>query len=83
MADLPPIQRLLAERQRVSRTLHDDIGQTLTAVLLELQYSGDGPVEPAVRDAVVEELRGAIGRLRDLSLGLASAPEDDASSRPG
>lgn len=64
------IAALEADRQRVSRLLHDDIGQALTAAVLNLQFAGDAPLDPASRDEVVAELKGAIARLRDISLGL-------------
>ncbi|MFC4727289.1 histidine kinase [Coralloluteibacterium thermophilus] len=70
----PRLAPLLEERAAVSRALHDDIGQALTAAVLELQFSGTGPVDAETRDAVVAELKAAIARLRDISLRLAKPP---------
>jgi two-component system, NarL family, sensor histidine kinase UhpB len=74
-----------AERVRVSRELHDGVGQRLTAVLLRLQdveARADGPVRDdlaGVRDEVrrsLEEVRDTARRLRPealAELGLTAA----------
>jgi two-component system sensor histidine kinase UhpB len=74
--------RLLAaqeeERRRIARMLHDDLGQTLTAAVLELEYARSAPDAPAVIDAVLVELRRLLGDARDLSLALRPALIDEA-----
>lgn len=74
-----------AERQRIARGLHDEIGQSLTAVLLELKRAGDRAPEPLrtelrlaqeiTRDSL-DEVRRIARRLRPgvlEDLGLVSA----------
>jgi two-component system sensor histidine kinase UhpB len=73
------------ERRRIARELHDEVGQVLTAVVLQLDRAGrstglereDGVAEAreAVR-ASLEEVRGIVRRLRPEALddlGLRSA----------
>ncbi len=74
-----------AERSRLARELHDEIGQRLTAVLLQLEHASRGlPDDDARRLAEVretaraslEEVRRVLGRLRPQpleDLGLRSA----------
>lgn len=78
----PVALRLLArqedERRRIARLLHDDLGQTLTAAVLELEYARGGPDDAATTiDAVVVELRRLLGAARDLSLSLRPALIDE------
>jgi two-component system sensor histidine kinase UhpB len=40
-----------AERARVARELHDEIGQTLTAVMIQAERAADGDPEAASRDS--------------------------------
>ncbi|MFG2226746.1 sensor histidine kinase [Streptomyces sp. NPDC048644] len=74
-----------AERHRIAQELHDEVGQTLTAVLLELKRVADH-APPAVRDelhqvqettrAGLDEIRRIARRLRPgvlEELGLSSA----------
>lgn len=74
-----------AERKRIAQELHDEVGQTLTAVLLELKRVADH-AEPAVRAELrqVQEItRGSLDEIRRIArrlrpgvleeLGLASA----------
>jgi two-component system sensor histidine kinase UhpB len=73
--------RLLAgqeeERRLIARLLHDDLGQTLTAAVLELEYARTAPDAAEVIDAVVAELRRLLGAARDLSLSLRPALLDE------
>lgn len=52
-----------AERARVSRDLHDDVGQSLTSVLLGLRLVEDSLVEP---DVDATDLRRRLAELREL-----------------
>lgn len=74
-----------AERLRIARGLHDEVGQVLTGVLLQLDAVGDA-VEPARRDELAQTkqtVRLALDEVRRISqelrpallehLGLASA----------
>ncbi|MFB6625553.1 histidine kinase [Streptomyces sp. NPDC056374] len=76
---------LEAERRRIAQELHDEIGQTLTAVLLQIKHAADRAPEP-VRDdllgaqeitrASLDEIRRIARRLRPgvlEELGLHSA----------
>jgi two-component system sensor histidine kinase UhpB len=49
-----------AERRRVAQELHDEVGQTLTAVLLELKSAADEAPEP---------LRGELHRIQETTRG--------------
>ncbi|MGW0660235.1 HAMP domain-containing sensor histidine kinase [Streptodolium elevatio] len=73
------------ERRRVAQELHDEVGQTLTAVLLQLKHTADR-AEPPLRDDLrlaqettrtgLDEIRRIARRLRPgvlEELGLASA----------
>ncbi|MBE1876656.1 HAMP domain-containing protein [Myceligenerans sp. TRM 65318] len=74
-----------AERQRIAQELHDEVGQSLTAVLLGLRHAMDSAPEPVRAEldelrgttrASLEEVRRIAQRLRpgDLTdLGLISA----------
>lgn len=74
-----------SERRRIAHDLHDQVGQTLTAVLLQLKRAADS-TPPAVREDLrgaqaaartgLEELSRVVRRLRPEALddlGLASA----------
>ena len=74
-----------AERRRLARELHDEIGQRLTAVLLQLEHSSRRLPDGVARElsetretarASLEELRRIVARLRPVALedlGLVSA----------
>ncbi len=79
-----------AERARVSRDLHDDIGQALTSVLLGLRLI-DGPGDPTTGDPSdvgqrVEEMRelvtDALRRARQLAFDLRPTVLDDLGLAP-
>ncbi|MGW2272552.1 HAMP domain-containing sensor histidine kinase [Streptomyces yangpuensis] len=73
------------ERKRIAQELHDEIGQTLTAVLLQLKHAADRAPEPVRTDlhqtqeatrASLDEIRRIARRLRPgvlEELGLHSA----------
>jgi two-component system, NarL family, sensor histidine kinase UhpB len=68
-----------AERRRIARELHDEIGQALTAVVLQLDRAEDPNGVAQARQTVrasLEEVRGIVRRLRPEALddlGLPSA----------
>lgn len=79
------LSALEAERRRIARELHDEIGQTLTAVLLQLKHAADRVPEPVRAElhqaqettrASLDEIRRIARRLRPgvlEELGLHSA----------
>lgn len=75
-----------SERRRIARELHDEVGQTLTAVLMDLKRAADRAPDPELRDelaqaqettrASLDEVRRLAHRLRPgvlEDLGLTSA----------
>ncbi|WP_449479943.1 HAMP domain-containing sensor histidine kinase [Streptomyces avidinii] len=76
---------LEAERKRIAQELHDEVGQTLTAVLLQIKHAADRAPEPVRTDlhqaqettrASLDEIRRIARRLRPgvlEELGLHSA----------
>jgi len=74
------VQAQEEERRRISRELHDDVGQSLTALRLLLPggEEADGDRREAAR-ALVEEL---MGKVRALSLDLRPAMLDDLGLVP-
>src|SRR5581483_6872126 len=69
-----------AERKRLSRELHDEIGQALTAVSFNLQaiyqLSGDSKVVAPLQDSL-NIIESTLQQVRDLSLDLHPAILDD------
>jgi two-component system sensor histidine kinase UhpB len=75
-----------SERRRIARELHDEVGQTLTAVLMDLKRAADRAPDPALRNELVqaqETTRASLDEVRRLAhrlrpgvledLGLTSA----------
>jgi signal transduction histidine kinase len=61
------------ERRHISRELHDELGQTLTATKLHLQLLGRDAADPASAARLAEPvamLDSMIGQVRQMSLGL-------------
>jgi len=68
------------ERRRLSRELHDEIGQVLTAVKLNLQTlerSADGPARSARLQESMAVVERAVQQVRNLSLDLRPSLLDD------
>jgi two-component system sensor histidine kinase UhpB len=67
------------ERRRLARDLHDDVGQALTALKIQLESlarSGEGVVRPRVDDCV-DTVQHTLERVRQLSLSLRPPQLDD------
>jgi signal transduction histidine kinase/ligand-binding sensor domain-containing protein len=61
------------ERRRISRELHDELGQTLTAAKISLQLLGQGNDDPATASRLAESVAmmdSMIGQVRQISLSL-------------
>jgi signal transduction histidine kinase len=69
-----------AERRHIARELHDEIGQSLTAVILSLRMTqetlGAGPVASSLQDSIALVER-VLQQARDLSLDLRPSLLDD------
>jgi signal transduction histidine kinase len=64
------------ERRRIARDLHDGLGQTLTALRLQLQVGAPAPMALQLCDDAIDETRQAVHRLAPpalAELGLAAA----------
>jgi two-component system, NarL family, sensor histidine kinase UhpB len=72
-----------AERGRVARELHDEIGQSLTALLLELEHaSRAAPPELAARiESARESARATLEEVRHVAHGLRPEALDDLGLR--
>jgi PAS domain S-box-containing protein len=74
-----------AERLRLARDLHDQVGQILTALKLQLRsIAGRGPIQDpaAVMRAPLELAEEALGHTRDLSASLHPHLLDDLGLEP-
>jgi two-component system, NarL family, sensor histidine kinase UhpB len=71
------------ERRRLARELHDEVGQTLTGVVLQLEALGRAaPPELAPEVAVVQEAaRDGVERVRDIARGLRPQALDEFGLR--
>jgi PAS domain S-box-containing protein len=68
------------ERGRLARDLHDDIGQALTALKIQVESLRLAAAEPAQRsrvDECVETIQSTLERVRQLSLSLRPPQLDD------
>jgi PAS domain S-box-containing protein len=68
-----------AERRRIARELHDEIGQSLTVAKINLQVARQaaGASPPRQIDETISILDTTLGQVRDLSLRLRPAMLDD------
>ncbi len=75
-----------AERRRIARELHDEVGQALTAVKINLQLLKQPPPAPGVTEARIDETLGIVDRtlqdVRQLSLDLRPSLLDDLGLIP-
>ncbi|GEM_PF-6025148 len=73
------------ERRQIARELHDEIGQLLTVIKLDLQtvlrQSKVASLAPAVKESM-EAIDRAVARVRDLSLDLRPSMLDDLGLVP-
>lgn len=69
------------ERTAIAREIHDELGQSLTALGLQLQelrgHTEEGDDEREKLDESLELLRSTIGQVRDLSTSLRPSTLDD------
>lgn len=72
------------ERRRVARELHDEVGQTLTGVVLQLEtLARHSP--PEVREQILdlqESARGGVEEVREIARGLRPEALDEFGLRP-
>jgi two-component system sensor histidine kinase UhpB len=67
-----------AERLRVARELHDEVGQTLTAVALQVErVAGDFPAQASSLREIVETLHHSLGDVRRIVRELRPEALDD------
>ncbi len=74
-----------AERRHIARELHDEIGQLLTVIKLDLQSAlrqpGVQSAAPALNDSI-DTIDQLVGKVRDLSLNLRPSMLDDLGLIP-
>ncbi len=71
------------ERRRLARELHDELGQTLTGIVLLLDglaREAPSPLQPSV-EQVQEASRGAVEKTRDIARGLRPVALDEFGLR--
>lgn len=74
--------QLLDERAYTAARLHDEVGQSLSAALISLEFAGaDGP-DPEVLAETIADIRRALTEVRELSLMLARPPDDHDPHAP-
>ncbi|MDT8068190.1 MAG: sensor histidine kinase [Terriglobia bacterium] len=81
------VQAQEMERKSLSRELHDQVGQTLTALGIEIgNIASSRDTDPTTFRARIEEAKTlnarAIGTLRDLAMGLRPSMLDDLGLEP-
>jgi signal transduction histidine kinase len=69
------------ERRHLARDLHDELGQTLTALKLRLQMASKAPAAGAM-PAAVDLVDRLIGRVRQLSIDLSPPLLDEVGLAP-
>lgn len=69
------------ERRRISRELHDEIGQSLTACILNLEIAHATHPDAGLPD-VVDDLRRVLSQIREMSLELRPPLLDRAGLKP-
>jgi two-component system sensor histidine kinase UhpB len=66
------------ERRRIAHELHDEVGQSLTAVVLHLgRLAGEAPVDAAKLDEVRESVRDVLETVRTIAQQLRPEALDD------
>ena len=59
-----------AERKHIAHVLHSEVGQSLTAALLSLQFFAEGGLPADEVEGVADSVRDALQQVRALSLQL-------------
>jgi PAS domain S-box-containing protein len=71
------------ERRRMARTLHDDLGQELTALKIELDVQNkNGPDAPKELDRAIEISQSALNKVRNMSYLLHPPLLDESGLLP-
>lgn len=67
------------ERLRIARELHDQVGQTLTAITIQAERAAtqDGPVDPALLDALAKSALHGVDDVRRIARELRPEALDD------